>query len=471
MSINDVPIGPIRLEEMGHKIDAGAVSEYSLVWRDGFDEWRPLATVPELMGLLHERRHSGPPSRSTFSSMPPFVETRNALAEPSPPAAVPVPPSHFPAGPSLDEDVEIAPLADALQPDVGVAGLDAMSQPPAPLGPEGVFQSSPQLGSYSGLPPSADQEVSVPSAPPETAAATAEPKSGMSLGILVLILAVTVFAGVVAFLAFDRYGDELMQRFVGSAEPAAPVAAKPAPVAPEPVEQPEPEVSADAEAVAEETLVEGEGELALEEGEAAEGEEGAEVAEGAAAAETEPAIDEEEVAAEELVPPPNPRNDPPKIAPAPRAKKKRKPRPKPVAAAPVAAEPKSDVSAADQKLIDEYGSGADSAPAKIDVQNSTSSKSDKPALDGDAIRSTVTANKPKLQRCYERAIRGQQSPTAVRLDVTVNVSSSGRVKSVSSEGSGPGGLAECVEASVRRWRFPESAEGGPARFPIVFSAN
>ena len=59
VSINDVPVGPIRLEEMAHKIDASAVSEYTLVWRDGFDEWRPLATVPELMALLHERRHSG----------------------------------------------------------------------------------------------------------------------------------------------------------------------------------------------------------------------------------------------------------------------------------------------------------------------------------------------------------------------------------------------------------------------------
>ncbi len=46
VSINDVPVGPVRLEELGHKIDAGAVSEYSLVWREGLEEWRPLATVP-----------------------------------------------------------------------------------------------------------------------------------------------------------------------------------------------------------------------------------------------------------------------------------------------------------------------------------------------------------------------------------------------------------------------------------------
>jgi hypothetical protein len=51
------------------------------------------------------------------------------------------------------------------------------------------------------------------------------------------------------------------------------------------------------------------------------------------------------------------------------------------------------------------------------------------------------------------------------------VASSGRVKNVNAVGNGPGGLAECVEASVRRWRFPASSEGGPAKFPIVFSSN
>ncbi|MEM8608570.1 MAG: DUF4339 domain-containing protein, partial [Myxococcota bacterium] len=81
VSINDVPVGPIRLEEMAHKVDAGAVSEYSLVWRDGFEEWRPLATVPELMSLLYQRRSSGPPTRSKFSSMPPFVEAQTAIKE------------------------------------------------------------------------------------------------------------------------------------------------------------------------------------------------------------------------------------------------------------------------------------------------------------------------------------------------------------------------------------------------------
>jgi len=113
VSINDVPVGPIRLEEMAHKIDSGAVSEYSLVWREGFDEWRPLATVPKLMGLLHERRHSGPPSRSRFSSMPPFVDSHTASAAPVRPTGSP---SAAPASRAAQDEVPVdfAPLAEAL---------------------------------------------------------------------------------------------------------------------------------------------------------------------------------------------------------------------------------------------------------------------------------------------------------------------------------------------------------------------
>jgi len=468
VSVNDVPIGPIRLEEMAHKIDAGAVSEYSLVWRHGLEEWRPLATVPELMSLLHERRHSGPPPRSSFSSMPPFVETRVSLSEPSPSAAIPG--LMHVAAPADDE---IEPLADALQPEVDFeVGLNALSQPPAPLGPEGVFESSPQLGSYSGLPPTADDSVSVPSAPPEPVAAAAEESDKrISLGVWALILAVVVFAGVAGFLAFERFGEQIINELLGSNAPAKVATPERAPVLPvveEPVAEPEPMAAAAEEepidATAEEAL------LGQTDPNAAEGA----LADGATAeAETSelegaPAGEEQAV----IVPPPDPKDNRPKMAPAPRAKPKarRRPRPAPVAAAPKTA-PTNDLSNAEQKILDEFDSSGEAAPAKIAVKQSSSAQSDKPALDGDAVRETVAANKPRLQRCYERAIRGQTSPGTVRLDMTVTVASSGRVKAVASTGNGPGGLAECIEASVRRWRFPESSEGGPAKFPLVFSAN
>ena len=183
-------------------------------------------------------------------------------------------------------------------------------------------------------------------------------------------------------------------------------------------------------------------------------------------------VEGDQVAAVDAVPaiePVNPADDGPKMAPARprRPKVRRAPRPRPA----VAPAPSDSLSDADQKVLADFDSSAETAPAKIDVEKSGATQSDKPPLDGDGVRATVTTNKPRLQRCYERSIRGQQSPPSVRLDVTVTVAASGRVKAVNAVGTGPGGLAACVEASVRRWRFPASSEGGPAKFPIVFSAN
>lgn len=462
VSINDVPVGPVRLEEMAHKIDAGAVSEYSLVWREGFEEWRPLATVPKLMALLHERRHSGPPPRTSFSSMPPFVDSRTSIAESANPVE---PPPSLPVAELANENLpdDFAPLADALQPETDDPGvLGEISQPPSPIGPAGVFQSTPQLGSFSGLPAAPDEQVSVPSIPPYAAAVTAEPRRGLSVGVLVLIVAVAVFSGVVAFLTFDRFGESLLKEVFGLIEQVEIVSSAPAPVdTPPPVE--EPDVALEAAAAKEEEgpeegdkVAEGEITEVAEEGDAV-------------AAESVEGEDAETTEAELAVEPPSPADDGPKMAPAAPRKPnvRRKPRPKLAAAA-----PKGDsMSDEDKKLLEDFDSSAGTAPAKIDVDESGSTQSNKPPLDGDAVRATVTTNKPRLQRCYERAVRGQQSPPSVRMDVTVTVSASGRVKAASAVGDGPGGLAECIEASVRRWRFPSSSEGGPAKFPIVFSAN
>jgi predicted Zn finger-like uncharacterized protein len=459
VSIQDVPVGPIRLEEMAHKIDAGAVSEYSLVWREGFEEWRPLATVPELVALLHERRHSGPPARTSFSSMPPFVESRvsgNKRPKPAPP----------PAPRAAASTGDFAPLSIelGLQPEAGFReGLDESSQPPAPIGPADVFQSSPQLGSFSGLPPMDSAEVSVPSVPPEPAVAMVEPRRGLSLGVLAMIVAISVFSAVAAFLAFDRFGDSLLRGLVGTAQRA--VSAEPAPV-PAPRKAEAPAVEAEKRRLAPKTTTAQP--LAKAEAEAP-----------SAADATEDDAAESDAANEEVAEPvepalafkpPDPASDGATIAPREEPSKpriQRKARAKPVAAGSEA----ETLSAEEQELLNDFDSSSNTAFAKIDVKEPGAAQGDKPPLDGDAVRATVTANKPRLQRCYERAVRGQQSPPAVRLDVTVMLAPSGRVKDVNAEGSAPGGLADCIAASVRRWRFPASSEGGPARFPIIFSGN
>ncbi|MBT8454089.1 MAG: zinc-ribbon domain-containing protein [Deltaproteobacteria bacterium] len=467
VSINDVPVGPVRREELGHKIDAGAVSEYSLVWREGLEEWRPLATVPELMALLHERRHSGPPSRTSFSSMPPFVDSRTSINMPSEPTVVSPPRAGFEV-PGVPHD--FVPLADSLAPEEDApGGLGEMSQPPAPIGPPGIFDSSAPLGSFSGLPATAG--VSVPSVPPPAAVASAEPRRRMSLGVLFLIFAVIVLAGVSAFLAYELFGGSAATDFPWNRDSAVEAPSRPAQKS-----------EAKAEAVAPVAAENATGEAPAESNDATEAQAGetseptaavtdeskAVATEGANAKPASAAANDAQ-SAKLVFEPPNPGDSGPTMEPAPKPAPKKRRRARAQAAQ--AADDEGSLSAAEQKILDDFDSGSDAAPAKIAVKEAPSSQSAKPPLDGDGVRATVTTNKPRLQRCYERAIRGQQSPQSVRLDVSVTVAASGRVKEVSADGNGPGGLAECIEASVRRWRFPASSEGGPAKFPIVFSAN
>ena len=54
VGINGVPVGPVRLSELRRKAGAGLITEESLVWREGFEEWLPLRTFPELATMLKE---------------------------------------------------------------------------------------------------------------------------------------------------------------------------------------------------------------------------------------------------------------------------------------------------------------------------------------------------------------------------------------------------------------------------------
>jgi predicted Zn finger-like uncharacterized protein len=86
VGINGVPVGPIRLSELRSKAASGAVSKESLVWRDGFEDWRPLKTYPELLAIVEEGVSSARASLTPFT--PPASEARDMTAKPSDVAAV-----------------------------------------------------------------------------------------------------------------------------------------------------------------------------------------------------------------------------------------------------------------------------------------------------------------------------------------------------------------------------------------------
>lgn len=56
VAIDDEPQGPVTREEIRGHVAAGRVGSESLVWREGFDDWRPLREVAELKDLLRGSR-------------------------------------------------------------------------------------------------------------------------------------------------------------------------------------------------------------------------------------------------------------------------------------------------------------------------------------------------------------------------------------------------------------------------------
>jgi len=93
VAINGVPVGPIRIGEVRRKAALGAVTEESLCWQEGMDEWRALRSFPELVAIVHEAFASG------RSSLPPPAagEPQRPSAPPPAPRAAAKPAS--PAGP------------------------------------------------------------------------------------------------------------------------------------------------------------------------------------------------------------------------------------------------------------------------------------------------------------------------------------------------------------------------------------
>src|SRR6188768_417032 len=98
VGINGVPVGPIRLSELRSKAASGSVNRESLVWRDGFEDWRPLGTFPELSAIVDESLSS---MRASLTPFTPPVATAAVLATtPSPTSTSAV---GIPAAPSSPE--------------------------------------------------------------------------------------------------------------------------------------------------------------------------------------------------------------------------------------------------------------------------------------------------------------------------------------------------------------------------------
>jgi hypothetical protein len=137
VSVDEQPVGPIRLAELRERAVKGEISPDCLVWRDGFEDWRPLAAFPELVAVVEDglasARSLAPPSGPSFE---PFTVPRpppatgafaasTVLAAPQPGSAVVAPVA------ATSPAVQVQPIARQFDEEpLEVAGL---AKPKIPL--------------------------------------------------------------------------------------------------------------------------------------------------------------------------------------------------------------------------------------------------------------------------------------------------------------------------------------------------
>jgi predicted Zn finger-like uncharacterized protein len=207
-AIDEVPVGPIRLSDMRAKYGEGALTDDSLVWREGFEEWRPLRTLTDLHALMREEASH----RSTSSILPgaPRPSTRPAPARPAAPATTPststastsgsrsnvIPFSPSRGGAAAARKVDEEELEDQ---EATRVALQAYTEPAAP-----ASQVKPVDAPAASTVVTTTAHVD-PFAAPATAAARHDDhhdalhphRKGMSTGIVALIAAACVLVGVV----------------------------------------------------------------------------------------------------------------------------------------------------------------------------------------------------------------------------------------------------------------------------------
>lgn len=123
VAINGVPVGPVRISELRRKAAGGAVTEDSLCWQEGLEEWRPVRTVPDLAALVREAAQGNRPSLtapapSDRQSSPPRPPQRPAAppARTAEPARASEPPApRAPMTAPMPQRSNVVPLRPAAQ--------------------------------------------------------------------------------------------------------------------------------------------------------------------------------------------------------------------------------------------------------------------------------------------------------------------------------------------------------------------
>ena len=400
VSINDVPVGPVTLEELLHKMESGAISEYSLVWQETFDEWRPLATVPELISLLHTQRASVPAMPARQSGLPPISE--RPPSQPLSAAMAPIGgPVVAPSAPMFPQHVSAPP------PGYGSAPPGFSSVPASHTGSFPGFVPAPHTGSMPG--------VAMPSAP----VVAAEPAPSRSGGFWFMLVAAGVLLSMLGMIGGYKYAMSNAEKTIAQADS-----------------------SHDREA----------NERLRKENERLTKQLNEQRAEPQMVFEEPPELEPEVV--EEIA-----------------SKKTTRPGKSSTRVKKVAEPVKEELSAEEKRMLEQFGEKGGVSTKNIKVGSASSARTKKEQLDSKDVNKVVNKGRKALQRCYERASRGQSGGDSVRMVANITIAPSGRVKSVKVSGNGPGGLSQCMESNVKRWRFPASSETLSTSPKFVFAPS
>lgn len=188
VAINDVPVGPMRREEVARKVAMNAIDRNSLAWREGMADWLPIKHIPELVNMFPATAAAPAPAAVTMSGVPPA------------PAMAP----HRPLS-------KVAPAARGESASVGARPVMALDEYSVPLSSEPPF-------------------VATQLAPDQPAAAGGKPLGWGPMFALVsggaFILAAGAFLGV-RVLAPQQASPPLVMP-APAVEPATPAANQPA---------------------------------------------------------------------------------------------------------------------------------------------------------------------------------------------------------------------------------------------------
>jgi hypothetical protein len=410
VGINGVPVGPVRLSDLRRKAANGLITEESLVWREGFEEWVPLRTFPELAAMLKESASAG----------------RTSLT-PTPSAAAPIPPnrvhSPLPRGPASPAGSgirpSVTPRAVASQARSNVLAFAARGATAEKI--DGL--SEPNIEEHIKVddsvrpPPAASPEPSVEAAVGAVPAAPVLPEvfepvqfraAGFSTRVqqsrrahpaLWLVVALGgMLLGVVAMVV-------LLPK--SNVKPAVQIVSVMVPTPAAPVAQP----------------TEGEGSTT---------------------------IGSIEVSA------------PVATGKTPGTKSAKAAAPEPAPGAPAA--PLSTSLTGLGGLV-----GGPSAPS-----GGTASGGGGGQLQAADVERVVQSHRAFVKRqCWEPALSAKppNAPSSARVVVSINVAKDGNVPSATANGGEAyPGLASCVQGQVTRWKFPPS-EGSTVTVPFVFAAQ